>query len=129
MAKDQKKSGNPDEGKVVFRRSQAFNDSMKKYKDLAPKIADFIKVKSIDPMAKFGTKDQHFVGGGPLTASGVIHVHLTHDLQLLYRRSGKNPTVIELLLVGSHDDFGTGQPANPKRQKTLAKQLDAMDAA
>lgn len=116
------------DSKTVFKQSSEFVKSLKNYKKVIPKLIEFVKVKSLDPMAKFGAKDSHFTGGGPLSASGVLHVHLTHDIQLLYRRHSKNPTVIEMLLVGSHDDFGTGQPPNIKKQKTLAKSLDNMDA-
>lgn len=84
-------------------------------------------VKSKDPMEKFGSKDQHFVGGGPLSASKLIHAHLTHDISLLYKRSGRNPTVIDLYAIVTHDELGTGQPPNLKLQKTIAKKVDGQD--
>lgn len=106
-----------------------FIQSLKKYKtEVGSKVAEFIKQKREDPLSKFGTKDQHFSSGGNLGPTGVIHAHLNHDIQILYRRYGKNPTVIELMLITSHDDIGTGQPPNMKKQKIAAKMLTGMTA-
>lgn len=110
--------------KVVITKSKEFEKDLAKYgPQIGDKLKEFLKMKSDDPMSRFGAKDQHFTGGGPLGTAGVIHAHLNHDVQVLYRRSGKNPAKIELLRLGTHDDFGTGQPPNMKAQKTLAKQV------
>ena len=107
---------------VVFRECPLFKETLAKHKQtISGKLKDFIVQKSGDPMARFGSKDQHFQGGGPLKDSGLIHAHLTHDISLLYKRHSKNPTVIDLYAVLSHDELGTGQPANIKQQKKMTK--------
>ena len=108
---------------VKFRRSKLFNETLAKHKEVAGKLAEFIKFKSEDPLGRFGKKDQHFIGG-ILKETGLIHAHLTGDISLLYKRSGKNPTYIDLVAVLSHDELGTGQPANLKQQKKMARTLD-----
>ena len=112
---------------VKFRRSKLFNQTLAKHKDVASKVAEFIKFKTDEPLGRFGKKDQHFVGG-ILKETGLIHAHLTGDISLLYRRSGKNPIVIDLIAIATHDELGTGQPPNMKQQKKMAKILSAEEA-
>ena len=107
---------------VQFRRSELFNRTLAKHKVVAGKLAEFIQFKTNDPLGRFGKKDQHFVGG-ILKETGLIHAHLTGDISLLYRRSGKNPMYIDLIAVLSHDELGTGQPPNMKQEKKMAKVL------
>lgn len=128
LTEKKKDAGKPAEppAKVKITRSSEFNADLKKHSGtIGAKMADFIKMKMDDPMAQFGGTDRHFTAG-PLAGTGIIHAHLNHNLQVLYRRSGKNPTKIELLRLGSHDDFGTGQPSNQKIMKNVARQIDGM---
>jgi len=108
---------------VQFRRSKLFNETLAKHRDAAAKVAEFIKLKTQDPMDQFGKKDQHFVNNGILQATGLIHAHLTFDLSILYKRSGRNPTIIDLVAIATHDELGTGQPPNIKQQKKMVKVL------
>lgn len=108
--------------KVEFRRSQLFNQTLAKHKGIANKLAEFIQFKTNDPMARFGKKDQHFAGGD-LGETGLIHAHLTNDISVLYRRSGRDPTYIDLIALLTHDDLGTGNPPNQKQQRKMAKVL------
>jgi hypothetical protein len=80
-------------------------------------------------MAPFGSRDGMFAGGGNFTAAvpKLRHAHMTHDVSVFYRLSGANPTVIDLFGFFSHDESGTGQPANIKKQKSLAKSLSNQD--
>lgn len=109
--------------KVLFRRCKLFNETLAKHKEVSAKLAEFIKFKSDDPLGRFGKKDQHFTSGGILVSTGLIHTHLTGDISLLYKRSGKNPTYIDLVAVLTHDELGTGQPPNTKQQKKMVKVL------
>lgn len=111
---------------VQFRRAPLFNQTLAKHKEVAGKIEEFIKFKTGDPLGRFGKKDQHFIGG-ILKDTGLIHTHLTGDISLLYKRSGKNPMIIDLIAVLTHDELGTGQPANMKQQKKMAKILSDQD--
>ena len=108
---------------VQFRRTKLFNQTLAKHKEVAGKIEEFIKFKTDNPLGRFGKTDQHFVSGGVLASTGMIHTHLTGDISLLYKRSGKNPTIIDLVAVLTHDELGTGQPPNMKQQKKMAKVL------
>lgn len=112
---------------VQFRRSKLFNETLAKHKEVAGKVAEFIKFKTGEPLGRFGKKDQHFVGG-ILKETGLIHAHLTGDISLLYKRSGREPIVIDLIAIVTHDELGTGQPPNMKQQKKMAKILSDQDA-
>ena len=127
MVTKNKQSVTSSEAKVKFRKSSFFNETFEKHRaSVAEKLKAFMATKSDDPMAKYGAKDSHFTGNGPYGLIGVLHAHLTHDISVIYRRSGKNPTYIDLLAILSHDELGTGQPPNIKKQKTMAKKLDTM---
>jgi hypothetical protein len=119
--------------KAKFRVCQLFRqtaqDKFKSYPGLKEKLDAFMSVKKADPMATFGSRDGMFAGGGNFTAAvpKLRHAHMTHDVSIFYRLSGANPTVIDLFGLFSHDESGTGQPANIKKQKSLAKSLANQD--
>ena len=117
------KASNTSAKKVVFQRTNLFNDTFAKYANNASvtqKFEDFIAFKRQDPLKPYGSKDELFRGNGPLGQSKVTHVHLTHNVNLIYTRSGSNPMIITLIWIGVHDEIGTGQPPNPKLQKNAA---------
>ena len=104
-----------------FRYCELFKTTLKSHPEAIDAFKKFITLKSSDPMAQFGAKDRHFSGDGQLP--GYIHAGLTHDVSIVYKRSGKNPTILDLYAVLSHDELGTGQPANLKKQKSNSKQF------
>lgn len=112
--------------KVVFRRSEYFKQTLARHPEVEDKLAEFILLKSKDPLAQFGAKDAHFSGGGILGATKAVHAHLTRDISVLYKRSGKDPTHIDLIAVLSHAESGTGTPPDKKAQKVLAKRIEDM---
>lgn len=85
-------------------------------------LKEFITQKRAQPLAPFGSKDYPFKGDGPL--HGIGHAGLTFDVSILYKISGKNPNIITLYGIFSHDQLGTGQPANIKRQKNAATTIN-----
>jgi mRNA-degrading endonuclease YafQ of YafQ-DinJ toxin-antitoxin module len=93
--------------------------------NILTKINEFIQFKQQDPLANFGNSDRNF------TSSGIYKqflpkarkAHLNLDISIVYELSGKNPTIIKLYGVFSHAQLGTGQPANIKRQKKMAKKI------
>jgi len=89
---------------------------------LLQKYNTFVEHKKLMPTIPFGSSDKKFVG----TLSAYSHAHLTRDLSIIYSISGKNPTVLTLYGIWSHDDIGTGQPTNPKRMKQMDKKLGNM---
>ena len=116
---------------VLFSRcplfDETYSEKISHYPDVKSKIEDFIIFKSENPMAPFGSKDAAFIGAGPLGKTGVKHAHLTRDLFILYTLSGKSPKIIKLYGVATHHDSGTGTPANPNKQKSLAKKLSRQE--
>ena len=116
--------------KVVFQRTDLFNETFMKYANnetVQTKFQEFIKSKRENPLQPFGSTDERFRGDGPLGQSGVTHCHLTHNVNLIYTKSGSNPMLIQLIWVGVHDELGTGQPPNPKKQKIAAKKFGTVD--
>lgn len=88
---------------------------------LVSKFEEFQKHKANNPVLPFGSSDKMFRGDGFFR--GLKHAHLSHDISVIYSISGKNPTLIDLYGLFSHDDLGTGNPPNLKRQKSLSKRL------
>lgn len=110
---------------VRFKTSPLFNATLEKFSRnplVLDKLSEFQKQKAENPVQPFGAKDRMFQGKGNL--SGYRHAGLTHDIQIIYKQEGANPTVIKLYMLATHDDVGTGQPANLKRQKQARKKLD-----
>lgn len=91
---------------------EAFNRFLK-FKDDA--------AKSGNPVQPFGARDRPFLPTGPLRNAvpneTLVHAHLLHDMNLVYSMQGRNPVVYKLYGFFTHDDLGTGQPANIKKQR------------
>lgn len=112
--------------RVKFLRSAFFNETLARHPEVEDKLDEFIVLKTQDPMAQFGAKDTHFVGGGILGSEKLIHAHLTRDISVLYKRGGKDPVNIYLVAVLSHAESGTGTPPDKKIQQALAKKVHNM---
>jgi hypothetical protein len=104
---------------------QSLISSVKDSPQIVQKIKDFRELKSKNPMAPFGSNDRPFIGAGIFKQylPKALKAHLTPDISIIYELSGRNPTTIKLHGVFTHADMGTGQPANIKIQKNLAKRL------
>lgn len=104
---------------LMVQRTKTFDDSLAKFKHnqlVIKKLKSFIEFKTQNPRDPFGGKDYPFKGDGPL--KGIGHAALTGDVRILYRiHWGNEPPVLQLLMVARHDDIGTGNPPNIKRQK------------
>lgn len=103
--------------KVRIYASKLFLSTLKNYRGNAQVIAAiqaFIAHKRKDPTAPFGSKDYPFRGA---SLKGYIHAGLTFDDQIVYTLGGRDPHVIRLYGVFTHDDLGTGNPAQMKRQQ------------
>lgn len=117
---------------AAIRRSELFQrtlrDKLSTHGDrLASRYAEFIKLKTTDPMQPFGSKDYAFTSDGILRyavrGETLLHAHLLHDVIIVYSVSGRDPRVIKLYGIFKHDELGTGQPPNIKRQKQVASQI------
>ena len=119
---------------VVFRICPLFQETAQekmKTPGLDVKFKEFKASKEANPIGQYGSRDGMFAGGGNFTKEvpKLRHAHLTHDISILYRLSGANPTVIDLFGFFTHDDIGTGQPANIKKQKAAARRMAGQDFA
>jgi len=118
---------------VQFVKGSLWTESLSKAMQDTPgvenKVTDFIKTKQNNPLEPFGAKDQHFTSGGVYKKAlpKARKAHLTQDLSIVYELSGKNPTVVKLIGVFSHAQLGTGQPANIKKQKQMARKLSELE--
>jgi mRNA-degrading endonuclease YafQ of YafQ-DinJ toxin-antitoxin module len=90
---------------------------------VASKFDQFIKSKTANPNQNFGSNDKPFRSGGFFTNAvpKIRHAHLTHDISVVY--TVEPESVIRLYGLFSHDDMGTGTPANINRQKSLSSQF------
>ena len=117
---------------VVFRRSelykQTYLDKVLPNPTVKNKFRDFMEVKRNDPNQSFGSSDKPFASAGHFSKAipGVRHAHITHDLSIVYKVTGN-----EVFLYGffTHDELGTGQPANINRQKSAAKKISNQNFA
>lgn len=116
-------------GVAQFSKSSIFDETVKNRMQMLPtigsKIEEFIATKSKDPMQPYGGKDKPFGGNGPIGQAfpKLRYAHLNSDISLFYTMEGRGPTIFKLYGVFSHDDIGTGQPMNIKRQKNFISKL------
>jgi len=129
--KKQPPSVAPSGPKAVFRTCDLFRQSLADKilgePRVLPKFEEFIKTKTLDPMKTFGSNDRPFIRDGFLKdavpGETLLHAHLDRDNSVVYSLSGRNPTVIKLYGVLNHADLGTGNPANIKKQRSIAVQF------
>lgn len=119
--------------KVIVKTSNLFNETLSKKilsgnKKVADRIADFLKVKKENPMQPFGKDDLAFVGNNPVLKNAIpgetlIHAKLTADISIVYSVSGRDPWILKLYGIFTHDELGTGQPQNIRRMKQAAARI------
>lgn len=110
---------------VKFRTCKLFQKTFANYKNnkqVVNKFKEFVARKEQNPDEGFGSKDYSFGRKGNL--SGYYHAGLTFDVSLIYNREGDT---INLFGLFSHDESGTGQPANINKQQSLKTKLDNQD--
>lgn len=110
-----------------FRTCDLFNETFtqksRDYPVIGAKFQEFRAAKSANKLAPFGSSDKPFKSFGVF--EGLKHAHLTGDVSVVYSIHGSNPSLIDLYGVFSHDELGTGQPVNIKRQKSMDKKLSS----
>lgn len=107
-----------------------YNESLKGKSDqILRKLAEFVAFKRINFTMPFNSKDYAFVGGGPIgkLGLGIAHAHLSDDMFVIYKRSGKEIKYLDLYGVFSHKDIGIGNSPNIRMQQTMAKRLKQTD--
>ena len=126
---DQWQQINEDNSPLIVQFAPLFNETLadksKTYPDLKQVVDAFVKAKTENPLAAFGKSDKRFSGNGNLIGyvPKLAHAHLYHDLSIFYTLDGLNPRVLRVYGLFSHDDSGTGNPPNIKRQNNLGKRL------
>jgi hypothetical protein len=107
---------------VKFRTCQLFDNSLATHSKVVDKLKAFMTSKSQNPIAPFGGNDKPFIAAGPISSimPGLKHAHLTSDISVVYRLHGDNPKILDLFIIASHAELGTGQPSNVKKQKHIA---------
>ena len=116
-------------GPVEFRKSSIFDQTVANKSQQAPnllaKISSFVDAKSLNPLQPWGSRDKPFGAKGPIGMSmpKLRYAHINNDLIIFYEMEGRDPTVIKLYGVFSHDDVGIGQPGSISKQKSLIQQL------
>lgn len=114
---------------VRFETSPLFDETVKDTVSKNPKILallkDFMATKSANPLAPYGNSDKSSASNGVfnMEVPKIRHAHLTHDISVWYTLSGKDPHVIRLYGIFTHDESGTGQPASNNKQRKLAKKM------
>lgn len=107
--------------KVRIVGSDTFFETLSKYKDNAAVLTglrNFVAQKRDAPLQAYGGKDYPFIGSGPLR--GYIHAGITRDISIIYTISGRDPHVLKLYGLYSHNEIGTGTPNRPAVSKKMA---------
>lgn len=117
--------------KLTVKDCEYFKQTAAKYLQvpaIAKSLAEFIATKQANPIAPYGSSDKSNPVGTPMTKyiPKIRHAHLNRDVSVFYTISG-NPAELKLYAILSHDEAGTGQPTNPKRQMGIAKKLNNQD--
>lgn len=114
---------------IKFRRHDLYAETYRlrilPHPALRKKFREFMEIKRHNPQQPFGSSDRPFLPGGFFASQvpGLRHAHVTDDLSIVYRIQGN-----EIYLYGffKHDDIGTGQPPNTRRQKSMATRFANM---
>ena len=110
---------------VRFERCPLFRETFGNHPEVLKKLDAFLAQKSRDPLGAFGNSDKTFAKTAPIgeIMAKLRKAHLNHDISILYDIRGRDPIVIRLYAVLSHDESGTGQPANVRIQRNMAQRL------
>lgn len=113
-----------------------FKKTYKKYSSQSvvfDKLIEFLKFKNENPcngnipgQCPGYNNDKRFTADGNFSKNirGISHAHLTHNLSVVYLIHGD---YINLYGIYAHDDIGTGNPANMRRQDQAAQRWEQMD--
>lgn len=110
---------------VTFVAGPEFADTFKAFKKagmgerLAKALDKFKSTKEQNVSTPYGASDKPFRGD---EFKGLSHAHVTHDVSLVYKyQSSSNQ--FKLYGFYTHDDLGTGTPANVRKQATVGGRL------
>lgn len=121
--KPQQQAPQADGRKVRIFVSKLFLQSLANFRgneNVIVALQQFLAFKRANPLQPFGSKDYPFKGG----LKAYSHAGLNFDAQVVYTISGRDPHVIRLYGVFTHDQLGTGNPARMNLQQKAAKTFD-----
>ena len=113
--------------------AQAFRRYPGEKQRLSRELESFIQWKQQHPFngatlesPGFGDSDKKFrsIGNFSTVVPGISHAHLTHNLSVVYRIEDNK---LNIYGIYSHDELGTGNPANQQRQKQMATRFANME--
>jgi len=81
----------------------------------------WLAAKIPDPLRQVGRTDYPFSSSG--NYSGLSHAHLTKDISVVYKVSGKSPRNLKIFGFFSHEDLGTGAPPKLSVQRAVGNRL------
>lgn len=112
---------------IIFRMG---GDFQKTYSKIAQRPSALTKFEMFRRMRSspetlttpLGSSDKLFTPDSPLGKSvpGLRHIHITHDISLVYRIHGSSPTYVDLYGFYTHDDLGSA-PGGGSKPRTLSK--------
>ena len=84
-----------------------------------------MQTKRENPNTLFGSSDKPFLSKGKFgtIVPGLKHAHITDDLSIVYKVQNG---VVYLYGFYTHDELGTGQPANINKQDSMAGKFSRM---
>lgn len=111
-----------------FRRSPeyaaTYDKLIKSNQTYKNKLHHFMEVKRHNPNTPVNANDDRpFAGEGAFRSviPNIAHYHISYNISIVYRvvNEGGEP-IVYLYGFYTHDDLGTGMPANKNRQKVMA---------
>ena len=110
---------------IILRTGSDFRNTYSKIAQIPSAITKFETFKRMKSSpetltTQFGSSDKLFTPDSPLGRSvpSLRHIHITHDISLVYRIHGGNPTYVDLYGFYTHDDLGSA-PGGGSKPRTL----------
>ena len=125
LAEGKPKPAQTPQRQIILRTGSDFRNTYGKIAQIPSAITKFETFKrmksSLETLTTpFGSSDKLFAPDSPLGRSvpSLRHIHITHDISLVYRIHGGNPTYVDLYGFYTHDDLGSA-PGGGSKPKTL----------
>lgn len=105
--------------------NRTYLERVKPYAPVRAKFREFMEIKRNNPNSQFGSSDKPFRSSGKFInqVPGLRHAHITFDLSIVYKVVNG---VVYLYGFYTHDELGTGQPANINKQDSMAGRFSRM---
>jgi mRNA-degrading endonuclease YafQ of YafQ-DinJ toxin-antitoxin module len=112
---------------IILRTGSDFANTYGKIAKIPSAITKFETFKNMKSnpatlTTHLGSSDKLFTPDSPLGRSvpSLRHIHITHDISLVYRIHGSNPTYVDLYGFYTHDDLGSA-PGGGNKPRTLTR--------